>query len=72
MSGIEEGDTIRVRGHKYCVESIDRIPDGGIIQYQLEPLSDNAPPAHLKPHEKGHTIVMFLDAHPTVEVDSDD
>jgi len=61
----EAGDVLAIRGHRYEVEQADVMPDGGVLQYRLK-ATGNAPPAHLKPHEDGFTVVMYYNAEPTV------
>jgi hypothetical protein len=61
-----EGDVLRIRGHEYEVEQVDVVPNRDmadrVIQYRLEAVDEDAPPARLDP-SPGDGVFAFVEYH---------
>ena len=61
-----ENDVLKIRNNTYEVESVDIMPNGGVLQYRLNARSPQAPPATLKPNKDGYTVKEYHNCNPTV------
>jgi len=73
---LNEGDSVEVRGREYIVtDVVTPAHVDGVLDYELDPVDDDAPPARLEPSENDGEVVLAEShavAQDDVEVLEDD